>query len=467
MTTPSSPDGRVDYGPEPVDQTLSFPRATQYPAGYKVVAFGNFEPGATNSGWDAPHPMAWDAASHSYRVVVHNLTPGQSYEYQIRVTEPPSPAHPAGVVTHFPAAGANDVLNIPGPHHTTAGGAHIDTKEIYQQMGAAKKAIFDALKEHDTAEGVDGLIENLQNVKDSLGIRDLQTPLLLEIAAQVIRNDRSFPMAVRRQFARGATFADFNAFRTAMQRGSDIYRRSVFAYLKTDKHSRHAFHITPTAQYHAGHVFHDQKKNRLFDRLCSARDRGHAAEYFAVAMNSVDNPPAAKPALITARHNLLRNVLSRISSSRVSRLRSQHGNPKKKSFLAELAVQGAIGGVMYTAGFAPALLAWLGKGVAEVGTGVGIRDLIDAGSGENIASLIKDNNIFTQWWRTERSLGSILSHSIGGFLKRSIPIYGPWKHGPESAISEEAEGFEESEEEHEVGQSAEEYIEEACEKAMK
>lgn len=464
----------MDYSPEPVDHTINFSQNVNgltppFPAGHRVAAYGNFDSSAANNGWDVARPMTWDAASHSYRVAVHNLIPGQSYEYQIRVTEPPSPAHPTGVVTHFPAAGSNDTLNIPAPHHTTSGGAPIDTKEIYQQIGNAKKAVLDALKEHDTAEGVDGLIEQLQNVKDSLGIRDHQTSLLLEIASQVIRNDRSFPMSVRRQFARGATFADFNAFRAAMQRGSEIYRRSVFAYLKTDKNARHAFHIEPTSVYHPNldHTFHNKKQGKLFDRLCSSRDRAHAAAYFAMSMNHVDNSTTLNTSLANTRLSLLRNVLSRIAPERVSGLRAQHGHPTKKSFLAELVVQGAIGGVMYTAGFAPALLAWLGKGVAEVGTGVGIRDLIDAGSGENIASLIRDNNVFTQWWRTERSLGSILSHSIGGFLKRSIPIYGAYKYGPESAISEEAEGFEESEHEHEEGHNAEELIEEACEKAMK
>jgi hypothetical protein len=172
---------------------------------------------------------------------------------------------------------------------------------------------------------------------------------------------------------------------------------------------------------------------KIFGRVCNEFDMWETIPFLGMAFNRLtEAKPANDPELTKQRTKLLKGILGRLKPRDHSAISKVSSN--NQALALDIAVNT---GYVTAAALGSPLLAgavWLGGGVAGGLTGVHLKELMQAMKEptmltgvKNVWGVIKKNNIFSQWSKSQEGLGGLLKNKMKGFLWNSIPFYGSWR----------------------------------------
>ncbi|MEK7523912.1 MAG: hypothetical protein AAB588_02660 [Patescibacteria group bacterium] len=412
----------------------------------EVYISGNFDASDQDptGGTDVSHAMTLNG--NFAEITVPNLIVGRRYEYQIIYFNPTT-----GNQRNMPSrhSGRNETFVVSPAEAPSPSRTH-PLAEV--QTGLKKRVtdILNAARKHDTAENLKVLFDVLKDEMDGMGITDDQTPVILNMVAEVIFSDKKFPAVVRKRFSKDNPPTDFDDLQQRLNEGALEYEKKVFTQLKLNPAARKRFHLDTTTTFNEADPLHNPQASKVFRDMCGERTLRHLAPRIGMAMESITNVPARDPTLDAERQAWINDVVNLLTPAEIS----EAMHPKKRSKLAEFGIQAGL----VTAGvFAPgtAILAWLAKGLGEGLSGVHMSDFAGMSAGDLKKQFMR-NNVVTRWLKTGDSLGKITTDGIKDWAQRSIPVYGAkyaGETGHEASSSHAQEG------------SATDLIKAACEKA--
>lgn len=446
------------------------------PPGSTVHLCGNFEavfdsgnPEDVVKGWDMEHEMAC-GPDGVYTVSIPDLQVGRTYEYKYRIVKPD------GTEAWLPAGGQETnkkvAVNAPPP---TPGGGSGGGRTPPPGPGDAVRAtvktrIKDILASSRTFEGAQGLHVLFEEFEDEMrgyrGVREDLTAMICEVVAEVIREARNVPQALKDEFPKESPVADLADLQSRIVKASQQYRTEVFKHLRADKGAQRQFRLKPSSRYNPRHPLGTPELDAMFDRLCSQRDLGHLAPHLEHLMDGIAQPLPATEAerdrLRSDREILLTPVWDRLTPEQ-RRLLAAAPSDRVGNILDTVLK----GGLLVTAD--SVLTGGLGLaavGLSEAALGAGIKDVAAAmkkdptgrRDWDSLLRMMRDNNVLARVWGARKGQGGKEFKSvIKEGLKRAIPFSAFFMkpRGPEGAEGEEETG------------DPEEIMQDACEKALR
>lgn len=406
---PDFPDYRIEQRDYPIRVGVS------PDPGEEVYISGNFSASDRDptAGSDATHLMTLNG--NFAEITLPKLTVGKKYEYQIIYFNPAT-----GTQRNMPSrqAGRNETFVVPPAEAPSPSRTHPLT-EVQQGYKKRVTDILNAARKHDTVENLEVLFDELKDEMDSMGIADDQTPVILNIIAEVIAEDKKFPAVVRKHFSKDNPPADFDDLQQRLNEGGLEYEKKVFTQLKLNPGARKRFHLDTFTAFNEDDPLHNPQASKVFKDKCGERTLRHLAPRIGMAMESIANVPSRDPALDAERQEWLREVAQLLTPAEMS----EAMNPKKKAKLAEFGIQAGLVTTGYALSGGTAFIAWLAKLAVETGTGVHLSDF--AGMDQKaLWAQFRKNNIVSRWKNSGDSLGKITTDGIRDWLKRSIPVFG-------------------------------------------
>lgn len=367
---------------------------------------------------------------------------GTKYKYLFKIQVPGQSDKwdpPGGIGTYKEGIAKAKEIKSPSPTHSYA--------DVSSSLKTRVSGILESARDSDAAQNLKAMFQDFEQEVTDMGIKENITPMILQAAVEVIREMEGLPKAVTQLFPEKSNpVEDFNDFESRLKKGSAAYRRKVFEQLRNDPVARKKFGLEGAgATYNPLNPLGEASLYRLFDRLCSERDLGHLSTDIGVALAHMSPEPARSSAAQAKLTALATRVGARLT-------------PEKRSLLSKMPA-GRLGKTIDTA-FQVGLIAsegiWSGgllsvaKSGIEVGTGVGVKDLVSAlkkdpygkRNWKMLWEMMRENSAVSRLWNAKEGEGGKEFKSI---LKeaalRAIPGSSFWyKRKAAEAVPEVEEG---------------------------
>ncbi|MBI5412785.1 hypothetical protein HZA42_00370 [Candidatus Peregrinibacteria bacterium] len=458
----NSPDGTIEH--EVKFRKIKF--ACTAPVGSTIELFGNFKNlgirGASpQSVGVLPFTSTADPNNSRFELEVPDLEVGQSYQYYFKITK--------GTDLRFEPGPTDKQLMSTGPIpevQTFSLGTTTPPDQIRASVERRVKDIAEGLRTHEGVQGVDATMELLEIELDNMDMKGDQTKIILHTLNKVFGEMEHLPAVTKNRFREKPVPADFQEFKTRLQKGSEAYRKKVLLSLVADKKTREALHLKA-----GDRTIDDEHTRKAFNRVCNQFDLGDTVPYLEVAFEGTRKIPPNDPAITQSRRHQMGEVLKRLAA---------HGKPTsilgkvpsgRWGKMLDVAVQLGSAGLLFT-GTAPivGLAGLAGKSVLETLTGLSSTNIIDSFKGggghkkKGLWGTFIESNVVSRMLTTEGKAADVLKTRFSDCLKRMIP-FTSFSYGGAAVGGDH--GQEEHHEETHEEVDAEAVIRTVCEKELK
>ncbi|PJC36925.1 hypothetical protein CO046_03110 [Candidatus Peregrinibacteria bacterium CG_4_9_14_0_2_um_filter_53_11] len=394
---------------------------------------------------------------------------------QLGLAQPASPQAPGSPAPVSPRAGAAapgvSLSSLP----PSGGRPGQSLTPVDSLRSRVKGPLQTLLKRTQTPEGsttLDGIFDELgltlEQIRDASRNPESMsnmTPLLIQLLGEAIWEDNAFPQALRAEFPPNRPVTSMADLQSRITKGSDLYRRKVFAKMKQNPRAAEVLGIKPTAEYKpGGGAFSDASSRELFDRLCSQRDLGLLSPHLPVAFASVAEMDRRSPELEKQRRDLLERVVKRVDPTKRNLLDRMKGGGKGR--MLDIAVHTGATGAILAGSFGVGFGLLAAKGALEATTGITPADVAEAyekGSAWKLMKRLATENIAAKLLFSRKGAAEVMKDRLRHVGRSLIPGRAFFKDSSQQSIDGEATNAPDK-----VVRSAEaeQLINEACQAAL-
>lgn len=350
--------------------------------------------------------------------------PEGSYEYRFVVRSPDNK------LRFIPENGYRTAEAKPSDEPTSA--QDTNQPKVQKVTGEVKQKVAGILHGLRTPEGVEGLeslIEQMEDWLEMKGITGDQRPMILGSLVSIMREADWIPASIKHEF-RDALPAprSFNEWLERLRSGSARFRKAIFLQLKANKDAREYFGIKDLS-FDPENPLGSAKYNSIFAKLCAeGGDLSDSAEYLGVFMEKVSGIPATDPEITDRLRDKQQGYLER--------LKTQEGGgaltkvqPKKFGKGVDAIFQAAVvtGGLATGTILIPAAILYAKELLHEI-FGVSMDDIArlmqhreNKQVRDEFSRVLAGNNIASQAWRAQESFWTVLKTRMKSAFVRAIP----------------------------------------------